>query len=384
MADLLIKTSDGTYFNDGDVLAAKTDDDILIDNARLVVARLKERRNSDGYMSSGCLTEKVHQETRRYKTEVLTSNTVRVTDLTTSSSAVRSVPNLSTVIRKYKKITFGTSGHEVWYSGYLDWTSGMIDAVWNHVETMTPDRRANAVYYPFSLREITKHFAIRVDALSKAEAQRLVTPMNDGVRDIAQRMSKVAWRDLPELDDETRENIGLSFVPVDVRPFYTFISYDVVEYKGVGTMVNIQELAAEIENDPLSRGYVSMSNTEVAASLNAVNRTVTLPAVATSLSRWASKSGRYQQIFDLANNVAKTDEIRSAAWVVKNAIDSNTFQLDMSNADDEAMIDALISGGALDATDKAALIGDSTVTISRAEELGWTTVTAGHVAQARA
>jgi len=384
MADLLIKTSDGVYFDDGDIIIAKTDDDILIDNARLVVSRLHERRNYDGYLPLGSLTERVYQETRQYKTEVLTATTVRTTDLISSTSTVVSLPHLNNVIKKYTKITFGTAGNEVWYTGSREWTSDVIDAVWNHIETMTPDRRVNAVHYPFSYREISKHFTIRVDALTKSEARALMTPMNDGTRNIAQRIGKVDWRNLPYLDNRTKEYIEEPFVVVDVRPYYTFISFDVVEYKGVGTMVNIQALAAEIENDPLSRGYVSMTNSEVASSLNTVNRTVTIPAAPTSLSRWASKLGRYQRILDTAEASAKGDNVRSAAWIVKNAIDVNTFQLDMNNGDDEAMIDLLVTDGTLTAADKSALIGDLTVTISRAEELGWTTVTAGHVAQARA
>ena len=147
-------------------------------------------------------------------------------------------------------------------------------------------------------------------------------------------------------------------------------------------MADIALLKSEIESDPLGRNYSSMSDEQVADSLNNSDRTKVVPISSAELLAWAASGGRLASIKAAivggADNTAKS--LAEAAYLM---INRDGTSLDLSLADRVAMLDGLVAYGILSADDKSDLVSKSTVSCSRAEELSLGRVRTGDVIQAR-
>lgn len=127
-------------------------------------------------------------------------------------------------------------------------------------------------------------------------------------------------------------------------------------------------LKTELTTDPLTRGYAGMTDQEASDSLNTKNRTrdrVVIPGYevieATVASEWSALSAaekqRYQTLVSASGGVYAKGANTRAAFL------------------------AMFGGGTATRTNLAAL---QTESISRAEEIGWSEMKPGYVAQARA
>ena len=127
-------------------------------------------------------------------------------------------------------------------------------------------------------------------------------------------------------------------------------------------------LRSEIANDPLGRGYASMTDEQVAASLNNLDRPVTRPTPVTAKSLMA--------LLDPATAATILDKLEGAAasnsavkWILS-FIQGNAEGVDLGHQNTRAQIDALAVAGVLTADEASLLKSLADSLVSRAEELG--------------
>lgn len=147
-------------------------------------------------------------------------------------------------------------------------------------------------------------------------------------------------------------------------------------------MSNISIIKTEIDNDPLARGYASMSNEEVVVSLLTDDRTKLVPISSSELLAWSVSGGRLARI--KAGIDGGVDDVeKSLCEVCYIMIRRDSTSLDLNEQTRVDMLDALVAYGRLTDSDRTDLYNKATVSISRAEELGIGRVRSGDVAQAR-
>ena len=76
--------------------------------------------------------------------------------------------------------------------------------------------------------------------------------------------------------------------------------------------MNLDSLKNEIDSDPLGRGYVGMTDQEVADSLHMANRTVYRPVPSRVLQEWASVGERIVKLKNAAATHA-SDDVKNIA-----------------------------------------------------------------------
>jgi hypothetical protein len=192
---------------------------------------------------------------------------------------------------------------------------------------------------------------------------------------VQRRTSLVNYQSLPGLDPAVARGIADRQVPIDIRDYYLWDVHEIVtELNGMNSAVSIEKLADEIRLDPVGRGYASMSNAEILASLRAKDRTFKSPITSTELLAWGSAEGRLariKRVAEMANpggNPA-VDALQAAgigAWLM---VHRDAPSLDLNLQDRNDLLDGLIAGGVLTADDKTALEALATTNGSRAEEL---------------
>lgn len=143
-------------------------------------------------------------------------------------------------------------------------------------------------------------------------------------------------------------------------------------------------LRNELLTDPLGRGYAGMTDQQAADSLNTRNRP--LDAVpAEEIARYILEEGKWPAVEDQATAVGATTQQKYAARSALAAFrDARLPTLRVSRAKVGAMLDLLVSGGALNAADKAAIVALGQNRLTRGEEIGHGRVKVGHVIEARA
>ena len=125
-------------------------------------------------------------------------------------------------------------------------------------------------------------------------------------------------------------------------------------------------LKDEITNDPLARGYAGMTDEQVATSLNTADRSRNLTSISGSVIKAKIVDAEYDAL-----TAGKKSELLSL--LARDDLDPWGF---------DANVIKNVFGNA--SATLAALAGERTESISRAEELGLGTVFQGHVEGARA
>lgn len=131
--------------------------------------------------------------------------------------------------------------------------------------------------------------------------------------------------------------------------------------------MDITKLKAELVDDPLTRGYASMSDEAAANSLN--------DTIDRSLNRTSISPGEMQSAV-VGSEFVALSAAKQRGWL---AILSDS--VDPNNANIVAQIAEIWVGGT---TTRANLIALKTETVSRGVELGLGNVKVGYVEQARA
>ena len=128
-------------------------------------------------------------------------------------------------------------------------------------------------------------------------------------------------------------------------------------------------LREEIINDPLTRGYATMTNEQLLTSLRAKDRTIVVPLPSADLLIWAGANNRKRKITAGALNVAFSDDVRNACEIFNTIFQLDSFVFNVGKAAHIAMINAMVTGTVLTAVDRTALQNLATKTLSRLEEL---------------
>lgn len=142
-------------------------------------------------------------------------------------------------------------------------------------------------------------------------------------------------------------------------------------------------LVAELVDDPLGCGYAGMTNLAAAARLNVVDRSVADPARKT-LRELLRVAGMVEAGVIHGKLKAAAESNAGVALAVAAAGDyGGDGGLDFSSPATVAGIDMLVTGGVLTSEEGDALKALGRRTVSRAEELGLSVVTDGHIGSAR-
>lgn len=148
-------------------------------------------------------------------------------------------------------------------------------------------------------------------------------------------------------------------------------------------------LRYELLADPLGRGYNSMSNEEVAASLDTVNIVTSVDLPISEVQAYLLFDGTMIALRDWLPANPTPGPLRTSVAALLEAIDSprlTNFKLS-SPARYQAVlqqVQIMVAGGLLTQQQANDLIGMATVTVSRASQIGWPKgVAASDVKEAR-
>ncbi len=140
-------------------------------------------------------------------------------------------------------------------------------------------------------------------------------------------------------------------------------------------------LRSELANDPLGRGYATMSDEQVAASLNNPDRLIVQSTMVTAKGLMA--------LLDPATAAAILDKLEAAAssnstvkWILS-FMQGSAEGVDLGHPNTRAQIDALAAAGVLSADEASLLKALADNLVSRAEELGLPEIKPWMVAHAR-
>lgn len=146
--------------------------------------------------------------------------------------------------------------------------------------------------------------------------------------------------------------------------------------------MNYAVLTAEVQGDPLTLGYSGMTNAEVAASLNAVNRSRVSAVSMRLVIRWAT---RWDVLYTL--EVGANTGPPAVRKLCKGALamlaSSHVPEFDVTDPELQGMMAALVTAGTITQAMADDLVALGTETISRAEELGLPEVNHGHIFHVR-
>lgn len=147
-------------------------------------------------------------------------------------------------------------------------------------------------------------------------------------------------------------------------------------------MSYVDTIRAELDNDPLERGYSAMTAVEAAESLNASNRSRIREVDMNTLREWAAVGGRAIKIRNGITS-ASTDTLKGICLFLDQIMGTDSAILAPSNQQHVAAFSALVAANIISQADFNALVTVATVSISRAAELGLPIVLPGHVEEAR-
>lgn len=150
---------------------------------------------------------------------------------------------------------------------------------------------------------------------------------------------------------------------------------------------NIQVLRDELESDPLGRGYQSMQDSEVADSLNAVDRAGKQVVPASEVRRYVLLNGLWPRIQAVASASANPVHQGTAITILQ-TLAPNSFDVirmddpDIANAV-AGMLTTMVEAGAMTTQNRDDMVAMGNATVSRATELGLSVVHHLDVAEAR-
>ena len=143
------------------------------------------------------------------------------------------------------------------------------------------------------------------------------------------------------------------------------------------------KLRAELNDDPLGRGYSGMTDEQAADDLQSEYRSDLKPVPMSSVLRWAARHDALDKLDGAsASGVPEQRSVARAATVMINSPHVESF--DVHDAELAAMLDALVTAGIFTLDERDDLVALGTTPTSRAAELGLGRVKAGYVGKARA
>lgn len=149
--------------------------------------------------------------------------------------------------------------------------------------------------------------------------------------------------------------------------------------------MNLEALATELTNDPLARGYATMTPVQAAASLMTANRNVRRLVPTWQIKKAVIEMGQWGLIV-IASQSSSTAATKALAISVLAYVDDPSGKIeavDMDLASTQGMMTGLVGAGLLSQQQANELSALASKTISRAEELGLGLVEEKHIRDAR-
>jgi len=266
MAELALRIGDGSGYEDGDILCAFNDRQILWANGELIfwprIDGDPDKPRVGGFLGNGqySLLHSVLGKTSQYKFERVSQNEVVRTDLWGHERVVYSPYSHKLEwrmdVRKYierrksggRKPIFGRDGREIWYGGKNDYSHDNALRVWDDIEYYTDHVRDNHILWPTGGVDL-RHFLFisTQEDFDDTLAGDLVSPIFSDICDthndiinvdentvktcVCKRKNKIQWRDLPGFSSPTRDIVPQREVDIDIRQAVKFQVFDIVQNK---------------------------------------------------------------------------------------------------------------------------------------------------------
>jgi len=412
VSELMVKVGNSTGYHDGACIHAFTDCRVLCCQAQNKLfekdsyTKNCKRADGEGLLPVGDAAQDYYEQTHQFRFQRTGSNTATVTRLS-DGDTIAFESNKPFVQHDGKTVQmdilkwmqkkkdrrhskehggmpmFGTVGREIWYGGRTTIDDAKVANIWTAIENkLGLDRNAHKKW-PVGNLDIKHFLNVPLAALTDKQAQFIEQPgmlprlnPETGLLEpqmVEKRTSRVEYDSLPGLDPAIRRMIPDRLLPVDIRDLYLFeVGEILVEGIMNSPFLVLEDLKAEITNDPLGL-YTGLDNSEIVEAINAKSRTYKAPISSAELLAWAAQAsaGEDPRILKLQEAAAShaVKQIKGLAWAAVKMVERDATSLDLNLSDRQAMLDALVAGGALSAADKAALESLATVTGSRAEEL---------------
>lgn len=143
------------------------------------------------------------------------------------------------------------------------------------------------------------------------------------------------------------------------------------------------KLRAELDDDPLGRGYSGMTDEQAADDLQSEYRSDLNPVPMSSVLRWAARHDALDKLDGAsASGVPEQRSVARAATVMINSPHVESF--DVHDAELAAMLESLVTAGVFTSGQRDDLVALGTTPTSRSAELGLGRVKPGYVRKARA
>lgn len=219
MAELLLAIKDFGGFEDGDIIHAWNDDQVLMHHANKICYPNKEAVDENGLRPLNTKFQKYLENTHQYKFERDGLEVTR-TNLFTQESEVVDTDAVEWMARRLAtnlkptnstKPIFGTPGNEVWYGGKFDVTKA--SDVWDMLEKEGYDR-TNYKDRPLFDKELTNFLVVPIQDVTTARVGTLTSPQidltdPDNPVTVKKRRYKIDYRnDLSSLSSGTKDKIG--------------------------------------------------------------------------------------------------------------------------------------------------------------------------------
>ena len=147
-------------------------------------------------------------------------------------------------------------------------------------------------------------------------------------------------------------------------------------------MPTYEKLRAELADDPLDRGYSTMTDQEAADDLRTEYRSDLQPVPMTSVVRWCARHDALASLDTAAGSA--TPGVRSVARAAQIMIASPHIEsFNVHDPELADMLDALVTAGVFTLDERDDLVALGTTPTSRAAELGLGRVKPGYVGKAR-
>lgn len=134
--------------------------------------------------------------------------------------------------------------------------------------------------------------------------------------------------------------------------------------------MNLKKLSDEIKNDPLNRGYSTMTNQQIADDLNTEYRELNVLVSSRKLLIWAGDNSRLKKIDEARVDSGVSNSIQNICEVAMRLIEREDVSYDPSDSYHTNLLNSLVSSGVINQSDADSLNNMGIKYESRAKELG--------------
>lgn len=262
MAELVLQIKDSPKYEEGDILCAFNDRQILWKNAEnLFWPRVDNdswKPKVKGFLGNSYpVLQSSLEKIYRYKFERVARQEVVRIDLWSGEVDVLSLysrnnelyMDVVAYIKDMKRggLLFGQDGNEVWYDGPTDYSMENMERVWDGIEYYLGEGRENWGLWPAGREDLKHFFFISVSNFEDNQASELIVPLfeesianknklkqkdNIKIKIKLERQYSVLWRELPQLSFHTENMVLDKDVKVDIRKKIVFDIDDLLQIKG--------------------------------------------------------------------------------------------------------------------------------------------------------